>query len=274
MIESVVDGGVDCGRAGYRHRQGVSMTDTQSADAPVALVTGAARRVGAVIARTLHRAGYRVALHHRASVDAALALQAELERVRPGSTLLLQAELAEFDRLPELVARTVGKFGRLDALVNNASAFFQSPIGTTTPKMWDELFASNARAPFFLAQAAAPHLRAAGGGIVNLVDIYAERPLANHTVYAMAKAALVAMTLSLARELAPQVRVNAVAPGAVLWPEAGKAYADQEALIANTPLARAGTPEDVAEAVRWLLQDATYTTGQVLRVDGGRSLHI
>jgi pteridine reductase len=250
------------------------MTDTHAADAPVALVTGAARRVGAVIARTLHRAGYRVALHHRASFDAALALQADLERARPGSTLLLQAELADFDRLPELVAQAVGKFGRLDALVNNASAFFPSPIGTTTPKMWDELFASNARAPFFLAPAAAPHLRAARGGIVNLVDIYAERPLANHTVYSMAKASLVAMTLSLARELAPQVRVNAVAPGAVLWPEAGKAYTDQAALIANTPLGRAGTPEDVAEAVRWLLQDAAYTTGQVLRVDGGRSLHI
>jgi pteridine reductase len=250
------------------------MTESVSAVAPVALVTGAARRVGAVIARTLHRAGYRVALHHRASADAAMALQAEFERARPGSTLLLQAELAHFDRLPELVAKTVGHFGRLDALVNNASAFFQSPIGTTTPAMWDDLFAANARAPFFLAQAAAPHLRAASGGIVNLVDIYAERPLANHTVYSMAKAALVAMTLSLARELAPQVRVNGVAPGAVLWPEAGKAYADQQALIAGTPLARAGSPEDVAEAVRWLLQDAAYTTGQILRVDGGRALVI
>jgi pteridine reductase len=250
------------------------MTEIDSVDAPVVLVTGAARRVGAVIARTLHGAGYRVALHHRASNDAALVLQAEFERSRPGSTLLLQAELAHFDRLPELVAQTVGKFGRLDALVNNASAFFPSPIGTTTPAMWDELFASNARAPFFLAQAAAPHLRLARGAIVNLIDIYAERPLANHAVYSMAKAALAAMTLALARELAPQVRVNGVAPGAVLWPEAGKAYADQEALIASTALQRAGTPEDVAEAVRWLLMDAHYTTGQILRVDGGRALLI
>jgi pteridine reductase len=250
------------------------MTEVDPAAAPVALVTGAARRVGAVIARTLHAAGYRVALHHRASRDAAIALQAGLERTRPGSTLLLQAELAEFDRLPELVAQTIGKFGRLDALVNNASAFFPTPVGTTTPAMWDELFASNARAPFFLAQAAAPHLRAARGGIVNLVDIYAERPLAGHAVYSMAKAALAAMTLSLARELAPQVRVNGVAPGAVLWPEAGKDYADQQALIAGTALQRAGTPEDVAEAVRWLLVDAHYTTGQMLRVDGGRTLLI
>ena len=243
-------------------------------NAPVALVTGAARRVGAVIARTLHAAGYRVAIHHRASGEAALALQADLERARPGSTLLLQAELAHFDRLPELVAQAVGKFGRLDALVNNASAFYPTPVGTTTPSMWDDLFAANARAPFFLAQAAAPHLRAARGAIVNLVDIYAERPLAGHTVYGMAKAALVAMTQSLARELAPEVRVNGVAPGAVLWPEAGKAYADQQALIAGTPLQRAGTPEDVAEAVRWLLMDAHFTTGQILRVDGGRALHI
>jgi pteridine reductase len=250
------------------------MTEIDSADAPVALVTGAARRVGAVIARTLHRAGYRVVLHHRASNEAGLALQAELERGRPGSTLLLQAELAHFDRLPELVAHTVGKFGRLDALVNNASAFFPSPIGTTTPAMWDELFAANARAPFFLAQAAAPHLRAAGGAIVNLVDIYAERPLKNHAIYCMAKAALAAMTLALAKDLGPEIRVNAVAPGAVLWPESGKDYADRAALVANTALQRAGAPEDVAEAVRWLLMDARYTTGQIIRVDGGRSLLI
>lgn len=242
--------------------------------APVALVTGAARRVGAVVARRLHAAGYDLALHHRRSGDAALALQAELERERPGSTLLLQAELAEFDRLPELIAQTVGRFGRLDALVNNASAFYPTPIGATLPAQWDELFASNARAPFFLSQAAVPHLRKARGAIVNLVDVYAERPLAEHTVYCMAKAALAMMTLSLAKELGPEIRVNAVAPGAVLWPEQGKSPAEQEAMIAGTALQRAGTPEDVAEAVRWLLQDAHYTTGQVLRVDGGRFLRI
>ena len=173
--------------------------------------------------------------------------------------------------------RTIGRFGRLDALVNNASGFAPTPIGTTTPAQWDALFASNARAPFFLAQAAAPHLAATRGAIVNLADIHAERPLRGHTVYCMAKAALVMATKSLALELAPDVRVNAIAPGAILWAEQlpGEGGDDDErrsALLARTPLARTGTPEEVAEAVRWLLQDATYSTGQVVRLDGGRLL--
>jgi pteridine reductase len=239
---------------------------------PVALVTGGARRVGAVIARRLHAAGHDLVVHYHSAASDAQALHDELERARPGSCLLLQADLGDFDRLPEMVARTIGRFGRLDALVNNASAFFPTPIGTTLPADWDDLFAANARAPFFLSQAAAPHLQAAGGAIVNLADIYADQPLREHTVYCMAKAALVMLTRSLAKELAPRVRVNAVAPGAVLWPEQGRSDVEQQAMVAATPLQRAGTPGDVAEAVRWLLQDAHYTTGQVLRVDGGRSL--
>ena len=240
--------------------------------APVALITGSARRIGAVIARTLHGAGYDVALHCRHSRAELDALAARLEATRPGSTLVLQADLAEFDRLPELVAQTVGRFGRLDALVNNASGFEATPIGATTPAQWDALFASNARAPFFLAQAAAPHLQASSGAIVNLVDIYAERPLRGHAVYCMAKAALLMMTGSLALELGPRVRVNAVSPGAILWPEDDDDTAAQDAMLARTPLGRTGTPQEVAEAVRWLLQDATYSTGQVLRLDGGRLL--
>ncbi len=239
---------------------------------PVALITGGARRIGAAIARHLHGAGYRVALHHRQSGAEVAELQAELERTRPGSTLVLQAELSQFDRLPEMVAHTIGRFGRLDSLVNNASAFFPTPIGVVTPAMWDELFASNARAPLFLSQAAAPHLKATRGSIVNLLDIHAERPLKQHTVYVMAKAALEAMTRSLALELAPEVRVNAVAPGAVLWPEQGKPEAEKLALLQSTPLGRAGTALEVAEAVRWLLMDASYCTGQVIRVDGGRAI--
>ncbi len=239
---------------------------------PAALVTGSARRIGAAIARRLHAAGFDLALHYRDSAGEAQALAAELKSARAGSVVLLQADLAQFDRLPELVAKAVGRFGRLDALVNNASAFYPTPFGATTPAQWDELFAINARAPFFLAQAAAPHLASANGAIVNIADIYAERPLRGHAVYAMGKAALLQMTRALALELAPQVRVNAVSPGAILWPENGKDPEAQSALLARTPLGRIGTPGEIAEAVRWLLQDARYCTGQVLRVDGGRML--
>ncbi|WP_249475650.1 pteridine reductase [Luteimonas galliterrae] len=243
-----------------------------STQRPVALITGAGRRIGAAIARRLHAAGFDLVLHYRSSAADLQALAEELEAVRSGSTFALQADLAQFDRLPELVAQTVGRYGRLDALVNNASAFRPTPIGAATPADWDELFAANARAPFFLAQAAAPHLKAARGAVVNLVDIYAERPLRGHALYCMAKAALAMATQSLALELAPDVRVNAIAPGAILWPEGGADEAKQRALLARTPLARTGTPEEIAEAVRWLLQDARYTTGQILRVDGGRLL--
>lgn len=244
-----------------------------SAIRKVALVTGAARRIGAAIAQRLHADGYDLALHYRHSQADMDALLAELNAARADSAIALQADLAAFDRLPELVAHAVGRFGRLDALVNNASAFYPTPIGSTTPAQWDDLFASNARAPFFLSQAAAPHLRAARGGIVNLIDIHAEQPLAGHAVYCMAKAALRMLTKSLAVDLAPDVRVNAIAPGAILWPEHGKDAASQEALLARTPLGRTGAPEDIAGAVAWLLGDAAgYVTGQTLRVDGGRGI--
>lgn len=248
------------------------MTDTSNAPRPVVLITGAARRLGAAIARRLHVQGYDLALHYLGSADEMQSLAADLEAARPASVLTLQADLAQFDRLPELVAQTVGRFGRLDALVNNASAFRSTPLGTATPAQWDELFAANARAPFFLSQAAAPHLKAARGAIVNLVDIYADHPLRQHTIYCMAKAALVMATKSLALELAPEVRVNAIAPGAILWAEGADSDAKQAAMLARTPLARTGTPEEIAAAVYWLLREATYTTGQVLPLDGGRML--
>ena len=241
---------------------------------PVALITGAARRVGAVIAHTLHAAGYDLALHYRRSADDARVLADELQRQRADSTLLLQAELAELATLPAMIGKLLAHYGRLDALVNNASAFFPTPLGTATPQQWNELFASNAQAPFFLSQAAIPALREARGGIVNLIDIYAERPLAEYTVYCMAKAAHAAMTRSLALELGPDIRVNGVAPGAVMWPGDGKPYDDQQAMLARTPLQRAGAPEDVAGAVLWLLRDAPFVTGQIIRVDGGRTLSV
>ncbi len=239
----------------------------------VALVTGAARRIGAAIARRLHADGHDLALHYLHSQLDMDALLAELNAARANSAIVLQADLAAFDRLPELVARTVGHFGRLDALVNNASTFYSTPIGSATPAQWDELFASNARAPFFLSQAAAPHLKAARGGIVNITDIHAEQPLASHALYCMAKSALRTLTKSLALELAPEVRVNAIAPGAILWPEQGKEQAAQASLLARTPLGRTGTSEEIAGCVAWLLDDAAgYVTGQTLHVDGGRGL--
>jgi pteridine reductase len=241
---------------------------------PVALITGGARRVGAVIARNLHAAGYDLALHCRHSIADAEALAAELQAQRADSVLLLQAELADIPALSRLVDDTLTRYGRLDALVNNASAFYPTPIGHADVAQWNELFASNAQAPFFLAQAALPALRSAHGAIVNLVDIYAERALADHPIYIMAKGALAAMTHTLALDLAPDVRVNGVAPGAVLWPSDGKPYDDQAAMLARTPLGRAGTPEDVASAVLWLLRDAPFVTGQIIRVDGGRSVSI
>ncbi len=239
---------------------------------PVALVTGAAKRIGASIARALHAAGYDLALHYRHSRAEMDALCAELESARAGSTCPIQADLADVARIQGVVETCISRYGRLDALVNNASAFYPTPVGAVTAAQWNEIFASNAQAPFFLAQATAPHLQASLGAIVNIVDIYAERPLAGHAVYSMAKAALSMMTLALAQELGPHVRVNAVAPGAVLWPDAGKDYADREELVARTPLRRTGAPEDVAAAVLFLLRDAKFTTGQIIKVDGGRSL--
>ena len=239
----------------------------------VVLITGAARRIGATIARRLQADGYDVALHYRGSAADMQGLVEELEAGRQGSTLVLQADLAVFDRLPELVAKTVGHFGRLDALVNNASAFYPTPVGGATPAQWEELFAVNARAPFFLAQAAAPHLRAARGAIVNIADIYAEKPRADLPVYAASKAALLAVSRGLAVSLGPEVRVNAVSPGAILWPDGGIDPALQETLLAQTPLGRVGEPADIAATVAWLLSDAAaYVTGQTLHVDGGRAL--
>ncbi|HEX5952737.1 MAG TPA: pteridine reductase [Rhodanobacteraceae bacterium] len=239
---------------------------------PVVLITGAARRVGAVIARTLHAAGYDLALHFRNSRAELDALMADLETRRANSTLALQADLTDAERLPGLTDTAVARFGRLDALVNNASIFHATPLGGIAAAQCDEFFAVNARAPLLLAQAAAPHLKAARGAIVNITDIYAERPLPQHAAYGMSKAALRMATLALAQELGPEVRVNAVAPGNVLWSENPVKAETMQTLIERTALQRQGTPEDIAGAVLWLLRDATYVTGQTIRVDGGRIL--
>ena len=244
------------------------------ANRPVALVTGAARRVGAAIARTLHAAGYDLALHYRHSGEDMRALCAELESSRPGSTLAVQAELVDTGRLPALVDAVIARYGRLDALVNNASTYYATPMGSATTAQWDELFGANARAPFFLSQAAAPHLRKARGAIVNIADIYAERPLPGHAVYCMSKAAIGMLTRVLAVELGPEVRVNAVAPGNVLWSTNAEKAETATMIEERTTLGRQGSPQDIADAVRFLLQDAGYCSGVTLAVDGGRLLHI
>jgi pteridine reductase len=236
------------------------------------LITGAARRVGAQIARTLHGAGYRIALHYRNSKEQAHALADGLNAIRPDSVRLLPADLSRLDEIKALAESAAGLWGGLDALVNNASSFYPTPLGTVTETQWDDLLASNLKAGFFLSQAAAPYLRERSGAIVNIVDIHGERGLKDYPVYSIAKAGLAAMTRSFAKELAPTVRVNGVAPGAILWPEQHSDAGKQSEIIGRIPLGRTGSPEDVARAVLFLLRDSPYVTGQLLAVDGGRSL--
>jgi pteridine reductase len=241
----------------------------------VVLITGGARRVGATIARTLHAAGATVLLHYRHSAQAAERLEAEFNTTRPGSAACIQADLLDIPRLSALVETAIERFGRLDALVNNASSFFPTPLGGIDEAAWDDLVGSNFKAPLFLTQAAATYLKESRGAVVNITDIHAERPLRGYPLYCAAKAALLGLTRALAQEMAPLVRVNAVAPGPVLWPEDDSfASPTREQIIADTLLQRAGTPEDIARAVRYLLLDAPYVTGQVINVDGGRTAHL
>lgn len=247
----------------------------QESMAPVVLVTGAARRVGAEIARQLQAAGARVALHFRSSRGDAEALAAELNGIRPGSAAIFQADLLDSASLPGLVSAVVERFGRLDGLVNNASSFFPTALGEIDDAAWLDLMGSNLKAPLFLSQAAAPHLKLGGGAIINIVDIHAERPLKGYPLYCAAKAGLLGLTRALALELAPEVRVNGVAPGAIEWPDDGQfPAAERQAIVAHTLLGRIGAPSDIARTVRFLLFDAPYITGQIIPVDGGRSAHL
>lgn len=237
------------------------------------LVTGAARRVGAEIARALHAEGASLALHYRSSAEAAKALVAELNAARPGSALAFQADLLDIEHLPRLVEETVRHYGRLDALVNNASSFHATPVGMIGERDWDDLVGTNLKAPLFLAQAAASHLAAARGAIVNITDIHDERPLKNFSLYCAAKAGLSGLTRALALELGPHVRVNAVAPGPILWPEDGSFDAAAQAnVVSRTLLKRCGDPADIARTALFLLADAPFVTGQIIAVDGGRSV--
>lgn len=242
----------------------------------VVLITGGARRVGAAICRWLHQRGARLVIHHRASHAAADTLQQELEQARPGSIAVLQADLLEMSSIPALVDAAVQQFGRLDALINNASSFFATPIEACSEQAWHDLIGSNLKAPLFLAQAATPHLRKQRGCIVNIVDIHVEHPLKHYILYNAAKGGLAALTRSLAVDLAPEIRVNGVSPGPILWPETGE-WQDQTVLdhiISRTLLQRMGEPDDIARTVHFLIHDAPYITGQIIAVDGGRSIHL
>ena len=236
------------------------------------LVTGGARRIGAEIARRLHAAGANVAVHHRTSVPEADALVAGFERTRPGSAAAFACDLNDVAALPTLVQAVCDRFGRLDVLVNNASSFYPTPVGSITAGQFEDLIGTNLRAPLFLSQAAAPFLRTTRGLILNLADIHGQRPLRGHPVYAAAKAGLIMLTKSLARELGPEIRVNAIAPGPVLWPEQGIDAELREEIIGKTALKRGGSPEDIARAAYFFAAEAPYVTGQVLAVDGGRSI--
>jgi pteridine reductase len=239
------------------------------------LITGAARRLGAATARRLHALGAAVAIHHRGSAAEADALAVELNRARAGSASVLALDLADIDAFPGLIQQVLVSHGRLDGLVNNASTFYPTPLGKITGDAWAELMASNLKAPLFLSQAAAPALQLAQGAIVNIVDIHAERPMKDYVVYSVAKAGLMGLTRSLALELAPRVRVNGVSPGPIEWPEDGQLDAgEQQRILAATPLKRAGGADAVARAVGFFFTDAPFVTGQILAVDGGRSIYM
>ncbi len=241
-------------------------------DGQVALVTGAAHRIGAAITHRLHQAGMDIALHYRGSRTAAEALQSELHAQRSDSVRLVAADLLDTKARSALIDRVSDWRGRLDLLVNNASSFYPTPVGEASETQWHELMGINLMAPFFLAKAAAPLLRESHGAIINLVDIHAERPLAGYPIYSMAKAANAMMVKSLAQELGPEVRVNGVAPGAILWPDEGMAEQQKAIILSRTALKRAGSPDDIAQTVLFLLREANYITGQIIAVDGGRSI--
>jgi len=237
-----------------------------------ALITGAGKRIGAVIARTLHAAGANVAIHYFSSSAQADELADELNAQRPDSAITLQADLRSIDAINALVESMIARTGSLGLLVNNASTFYPTPLGSITEEQWDDLINANLKAPLFLSQAAFAHLREARGAIINIVDVHSQRPLRHHLVYGPAKAGLAMLTRSLAKDLGPEIRVNGVSPGAILWPEDGMPEKTQQSIIREIALKRVGSPEDIAGAVLYLARDATYVTGQILAVDGGRSI--
>lgn len=249
------------------------MSENSTLNDKVVLITGAAHRIGAATARLLHQAGANIVLHYRHSAEGAQLLADELNVRRAESVILLQGDLLDIATLSQLVEQARAAWNRLDVLINNASTFYPTPIGNVSEDQWNDLMGTNLKAPFFLSQAAAPHLKAEHGCIINIVDIHADQPLREHPVYSMAKAGLVMMTKSLAAELGPEIRVNGIAPGAILWPENDMDDAIKSKILERTFLKRQGNPQDIARAALFLIRDADYTTGNIIKVDGGRSLN-
>ena len=238
------------------------------------LITGGAKRIGNQIGHLLHASGYNIMVHYRSSANAANILVNDLNKERENSAASVQGDLIDIDAIPNIIEQTIGTFGRLDVLVNNASTFYPTPIELIEIDFWNDLVGSNLRAPAFMVKSAAKHLRESNGCIINIVDIYAQKPLSNHPLYCSAKAGLEMLTKSLARDLAPEIRVNGVSPGAILWPEQGNSEVTQEDLLERVPLKRMGEPNDIAKTVRFLIDEGTYITGQIIAVDGGRSVVI
>lgn len=247
------------------------MISASPSSSPVALVTGSAKRLGCAMLKRLHQRGYRVIIHCNHSIQAAKQLAVEFNQQRHHSAVVIAGDLTDNDQLERLARETMHCFERLDVLINNASAFYPTAIGTTTFADWEQLMGSNAKAPFFLSQALVPALAQQNGCIINMVDIHAEQPLLEHPLYCMAKAALFMLTKSLARELAPTIRVNGIAPGAILWPSNDIAEADKNMILGQIPLERLGTPDDIADTALFLIESG-YINGQIIAVDGGRSL--
>lgn len=249
-----------------------NITEKSNLHGKVALITGGAKRIGACLARTLHAAGMNVVIHYRSSLQPARTLQKELNAERENSCILIQCELTEYNKLKPLVDESARQMGRLDVLINNASAFFPTLVGDTDEQHWNTLLETNLKAPFFLIQAAAPHLKKHHGSIINMIDIYAERPLPDHAAYCASKAGLASLTRSFAQSLAPEIRVNGIAPGAILWPEHQHDEVAQKRLVSRIPMRRLGDPQNIADTALFLISSAPYTSGQILTVDGGRTV--
>jgi pteridine reductase len=249
-----------------------SATSPLALDGQWGLITGAGKRIGACIARLLHQHGMNIAVHYRGSTAEADELAGVLNAARPNSAITVQADLLNNVQLAPLVDQVIAHGGRLDLLLNNASTFYPTPLDTVTEEQWDDLLGTNLKAPLFLAKAATPHLRKTHGNIINIVDIHAQRPLRHHPIYGPAKAGLAMLTRSLAKDLAPEIRVNGVSPGAILWPNEGMPEKAEQAILRQIPLNRTGGPTDIAKTVLFLVKDAPYITGQIIAVDGGRSI--